>query len=56
MIAALQRLQGDQAAEELPGQLAAFGIRGGIGSGLKKLLMSHPPLDQRIAALRQMSP
>jgi heat shock protein HtpX len=56
MIAALQRLQGDQAAEELPGQLAAFGIRGGISSGLKKLLMSHPPLDQRIAALRQMSP
>ena len=54
MIAALQRLQGDQAPEELPGQLAAFGIRGGMGSGLKKLLMSHPPLDQRIAALRNM--
>ena len=55
MIAALQRLQGDQTPEELPGQLAAFGIRGGMGMGLKKLLMSHPPLDQRIAALRNMS-
>ncbi|MDH5735867.1 MAG: protease HtpX, partial [Gammaproteobacteria bacterium] len=33
-------------------QLAAFGISGGLGVGLKKLFMSHPPLDERIARLR----
>jgi heat shock protein HtpX len=51
MIAALQRLK---AAQEppLPGQLAAFGIGGGAGSGLKRLFMSHPPLEERIAALQ----
>lgn len=51
MINALKRLQGGQQVEELPGQLAAFGIFGGKSVGLKKLLMSHPPLEQRIAAL-----
>ncbi len=51
MIAALQRLK--QAHEpEMPDQLAAFGISGGVGEGLKRLFMSHPPLDERIAALR----
>ena len=53
MIAALQRLQAQSAPEELPGQLAAFGISGGVKSGLKKLLMSHPPLSERIASLQQ---
>ncbi len=52
MIAALQRLK--QASDEpLPDQLAAFGISGHIGAGLKRLLMSHPPLDERIEALRR---
>lgn len=52
MIAALERLKGGQ-NQPLPNtQLAAFGISGGVGSGLKKLFMSHPPLDERIAALR----
>ena len=51
MIGALRRLQAAHATEDLPGQLAAFGIAGGIGSGLKKLLMSHPPLEQRISVL-----
>ena len=51
MIDALRRLQMGQQPEDLPGQLAAFGISGGLGGGLKSLLMSHPPLDQRIAAL-----
>jgi heat shock protein HtpX len=38
-------------------QLAAFGIAGGdLGSGLKRLFMSHPPLDERIAALRALGP
>ena len=34
-------------------RLAAFGINGGPGSGLKRLFMAHPPLDERIAALKQ---
>ena len=51
MIGALRRLQAAHSPEDLPGQLAAFGIAGGMGAGLKQLLMSHPPLEQRIAAL-----
>jgi heat shock protein HtpX len=51
MIAALERLKA--AHEPLPQQFAAFGIAsGGVGGGLRKLFMSHPPLDERIAALR----
>lgn len=52
MIAALQRLQQNQ-AEDLPGELAAFGINGGRPSGLRALFMSHPPLEDRIAALQK---
>ncbi|MBI1422572.1 MAG: protease HtpX [Gammaproteobacteria bacterium] len=52
MIAALQRLQMNAGQPHLQDQLAAFGIAGGIGHGLKKLFMSHPPLEERIAALR----
>ncbi len=51
MIAALRRLQAASEPRDLPGQLAAFGIVGDIGHGLKRLLMSHPPLEERIAAL-----
>jgi len=51
MIAALRRLQLTSQQAHLPDQLAAFGISGGIGSGLKSLFMSHPPLEERIAAL-----
>jgi heat shock protein HtpX len=51
MIAALRRLQLTAGQRHLPDQLAAFGISGGIGSGLKSLFMSHPPLEERIAAL-----
>lgn len=47
MIAALERLKQGQAGE-LPDQLAAFGIN----SGVKKLFSTHPPLDDRIAALK----
>jgi heat shock protein HtpX len=56
MIAALNELK--RVHEPLPTQqLAAFGIAGGdIGSGLKRLFMSHPPLDERIAALRALGP
>ena len=52
MIAALERLKQGTSQAELPDQLAAFGINGGIGEGIKKLFMSHPPLDERIQALR----
>lgn len=52
MIAALERLQQSVAQPHLPDQMAAFGISGGIGSGLKRLFMTHPPLEERIAALR----
>ena len=55
MIAALERLKQQHEPHDLPGQLAAFGIAGGIGEGLKNLFLSHPPLDQRIEALRQGS-
>jgi heat shock protein HtpX len=55
MIAALQRLQQSVAQPHLPDQLAAFGINGALGQGIKRLFMSHPPLDERIAALRQQA-
>ena len=51
MIGALEALKRAHTAP-LPGQLAAFGISGGLGAGLRKLFMTHPPLDERIAALR----
>lgn len=53
MISALQALQRAHEPHDLPGEFAAFGIAGGIGDGLKKLFLSHPPLAERIAALQQ---
>jgi heat shock protein HtpX len=52
MIAALQRLQAGPAGEGLPDQMAAFGISGKRNGGFKRLFMSHPPLEERIEALR----
>jgi heat shock protein HtpX len=52
MIAALQRLQAAYQPSALPDQIKAFGISGGQGLGLKRLFMSHPPLEERIEALR----
>ena len=52
MIAALERLSQTYGESTLPKQVAAFGISGGVGHGLKKLLMIHPPLAERIQALR----
>ena len=52
MIAALERLAANQKPSTLPAQVEAFGIAGGIGQGLRKLFLSHPPLEQRIATLR----
>ncbi len=56
MISALERLKAQHgvAAEPLPEKLAAFGISGGVGSGLKRLFMTHPPLDERIEMLRHL--
>jgi heat shock protein HtpX len=53
MIGALQALKAAHSPSRMPGQLQAFGINGGIAQGLRKLFMSHPPLDERIAALEQ---
>ena len=52
MIRALQALQRAHPAP-LPEQMAAFGISGGGGHGLRRLFMTHPPLEERIAALQQ---
>ena len=50
MIGALERLR-ERHPGPLPDKMAAFGIAGGGGAGLKRLFMSHPPLEERIAAL-----
>ena len=50
MIGALERLK-QRHAGPLPDKMAAFGISGAAGDGLKRLFMSHPPLEERIAAL-----
>lgn len=52
MIAALRALQREYEPKDLPGQLAAFGIN---GVEVKSLFMSHPPLEERIAALQNAS-
>jgi len=51
MISALERLKAGHNSQ-LPDQMAAFGINGKISRGFAKLFMSHPPLDDRIAALK----
>jgi heat shock protein HtpX len=48
MIAALRRLQQTYDPRALPDELAAFAISAGK---VQKLFASHPPLEQRIAAL-----
>lgn len=53
MIAALERLRQLHEPSRLPSQMAAFGINGGLGAGLRRLLMTHPPLEERIEALRR---
>ncbi|TKA20362.1 protease HtpX [Xanthomonas euvesicatoria] len=52
MIAALERLSLNHGQNTLPSQVQAFGISGGVGEGLRRLFLSHPPLTERIAALR----
>ncbi|MDQ2068529.1 protease HtpX [Natronospira bacteriovora] len=52
MVSALRRL-GGRRNEELPDQMAAFGIFGRPGQGIKRLFMTHPPLEERIEALQR---
>ena len=55
MIAALQHLRSEQGLPvHMPDSLTAFGINGGIKQGMARLFMSHPPLEERIDALRRM--
>ena len=51
MISALERLASLH-PHPLPDKMAAFGIAGGGAGGIKRLFMTHPPLEERIAALR----
>lgn len=53
MISALSRLD-QRGPAQLPESLEAFGISGRVGRGLKRLLMSHPPIPERIAALQRL--
>lgn len=53
MVGALERLQAATSAEPLPEQMAAFGISSGAKRGLTRLWMTHPPLEERIEALRR---
>lgn len=52
MIAALERLQLGQPTTAMPDELVAFGISNRGGKQLSRLFMTHPPLSERIAALR----
>ena len=54
MISALQRLRSEQGLPvHMPDTMAAFGINGGLKQGLARMFMSHPPLEERIDALRR---
>ena len=55
MITALELLKVSPQQPHLPEQMAAFGISGGIGQGLERFFMSHPPLEERIAALQRQA-
>ncbi len=53
MVAALEKLRQTAGQPHLPDQMSAFGISGTSDGGFKKLFMTHPPLEERIAALKQ---
>ena len=53
MIAALEKLRRSSDRAALPGQMAAFGISGKGAGGIRRLFMTHPPLEERIEALRR---
>jgi heat shock protein HtpX len=56
MVAALRSLQRSTSGEDLPEQMAGFGISGKTAGGLKALFLSHPPIEERIAALEKDKP
>jgi heat shock protein HtpX len=53
MISALERLKAAAEPAALPDQLKTFGVSGVARRGFARLFMTHPPLEERIAALRQ---
>ncbi len=53
MVAALETLRRSAGQPHLPDQMAAFGISGTAGGGLRRLFMTHPPLEERIEALKR---
>ena len=53
MISALERLAASYGESTLPRNMQAFGISGHLASGFRRLFMSHPPLGERIEALRR---
>ncbi|TZF91105.1 protease HtpX [Cognatilysobacter lacus] len=54
MIAALEKLAQMHGETTLPKQVQAFGISGAAAHGLRRLFTTHPPLAERIEALRRM--
>lgn len=54
MIGALARLGGYDDPADLPDGMRSFGIRGKRGGGFARFFMSHPPIEERIAALRNL--
>ncbi len=54
MIAALEKLKRNTGQAQLPEQIQAFGISGKKAQGIKRLFMTHPPLEERIEALKRM--
>ncbi|AXK72270.1 protease HtpX [Lysobacter sp. TY2-98] len=54
MIAALEKLSRNHGETTLPKQVQAFGISGGVAHGMRRLFMTHPPLTERIEALRRL--
>jgi len=53
MIAALQRLKVQHEESTLPKSIAALGVSGNQGMGVKALFSTHPSLDDRIARLKE---
>ncbi len=53
MISALATLGGTREPPHLPGEVQTLGIYGQVGAGLRRLFMSHPPIEERIEALRR---
>jgi heat shock protein HtpX len=55
MISALRSLQRASRPSSLPQSIQAFGISGSRAAGLRRLFMSHPPIEERIAALESIA-